>query len=121
MSKLTEKQIYDIIKPCGLGPRKAKGILELSKILVAEHKGRVPRTFEELEALPCIGHKSASVVMSQAFHIPAFPVDTHITRLAQRWKLSSSKNVVKIEADLKSLYPPEVWNKLHLQMVYYRA
>jgi endonuclease-3 len=119
MLKMTEQDIYTIIKPCGLGPRKAKNIIQLSKQLVDEHKGHVPSTFEELERLPGIGHKSASVVMAQAFGLPAFPVDTHIHRLAKRWQLSNGKNVIRTEKDLKKVFPKEKWNKIHLQMIYF--
>lgn len=111
--------IQKIIRPCGLSPRKSKAISELSKILMRQHAGEVPQDFAALEALPGVGHKTASVVMAQAFGVPAFPVDTHIHRLAQRWKLTDGKNVVKTEADLKKLFPPEKWNKLHLQIIFY--
>lgn len=113
------EKIQEIIRPCGLSPRKAKAISELSKILINEHAGEVPQDFAALEALPGVGHKTASVVMAQAFGVPAFPVDTHIHRLAQRWKLSDGKNVEKTEADLKKLFPAEKWNKLHLQIIFY--
>ncbi|MBY0530286.1 MAG: endonuclease III [Rhabdochlamydiaceae bacterium] len=119
MIQLTAGDIEKIIKPCGLGPTKAKAIWNLSKQLIEKHKGKVPNTFEELEALPGVGHKTASVVMSQAFHKPAFPVDTHIHRCAKRWKLSSGKNVVETEKDLKKLFPKEHWNRLHLQIIYF--
>lgn len=119
MVQLTAGDIEKIIKPCGLGPTKAKAIWNLSKQLIEKHKGKVPNTFEELEALPGVGHKTASVVMSQAFHKPAFPVDTHIHRCAKRWKLSSGKNVVETEKDLKKLFPKEHWNRLHLQIIYF--
>lgn len=111
--------IEDIIRPCGLAPRKAKAISELSKILVDKYQGKVPADWEALEALPGVGHKTASVVMSQAFGKPAFPVDTHIHRLAWRWSLSSGKNVEQTERDLKALFPEESWNKLHLQIIYF--
>ena len=111
--------IQSIIKPCGLAPRKARAIFELSKILLEQHGGQVPEDFSALEALPGVGHKTASVVMSQAFGHPAFPVDTHIHRLAQRWGLSSGKNVVQTELDLKRLFPKDTWNRLHLQIIFY--
>lgn len=119
MKELPVEQIRDIIRPCGLSPAKSKAIKELSRIITEEHGGVVPSTFEELEALPGVGHKTASVVMSQAFGVPAFPVDTHIHRLAYRWALSTGKNVVKTEADLKRLFPRESWNRLHLQMIFF--
>src|SRR6185503_16460864 len=119
MAKLPVAEIHDLIRTCGLAPAKAKAIAGLSRILVEEHGGQVPRTFEELEALPGVGHKTASVVMAQAFGIPAFPVDTHIHRLAQRWKLSSGRNVVQTEADLKKLFPQDHWNQLHLRIIFY--
>lgn len=112
-------EIQRVIRPCGLSPQKAKAISNLSRILVEKHGGQVPRTFEELEELPGVGHKTASVVMAQAFGVPAFPVDTHIHRLAQRWKLSEGKNVEQTEADLKRLFPKEHWNKLHLRIIFY--
>ncbi len=111
--------INAIVRPCGLAPRKALAISALSKILISEHSGKVPSSFEALEALPGVGHKTASVVMSQAFGHPAFPVDTHIHRLAQRWKLSNGKSVVQTEKDLKRLFPKKRWNALHLQIIYY--
>ncbi len=111
--------IREIIRPVGLSPQKAKAIHGLSRLLVERHGGEVPRTFEELEALPGVGHKTASVVMSQAFGVPAFPVDTHIHRLAQRWKLTAGRNVEQTEADLKKLFPPEQWNALHLRIIFY--
>jgi endonuclease III len=111
--------IQAIIRPCGLSPRKAKAISELSSILINKHGGEVPVDMEALEALPGVGHKTASVVMAQAFGVPAFPVDTHIHRLAQRWKLTSGKNVVETERDLKRLFPESSWNKLHLQIIFY--
>jgi endonuclease-3 len=119
MLKLTIPEIQKIIKTVGLAPTKAKNIWNLSRILVEQHCGKLPRTFEELEALPGVGHKTASVVMAQAFDTPAFPVDTHIHRLAERWGLSSGRNVVQTEKDLKALYPPEEWGLRHLQFIYY--
>lgn len=119
MILLDPKEIEDIIRPCGLSPRKSKAIHELSQILIDNHKGLVPQSFEELEALPGVGHKTASVVMAQAFGVPAFPVDTHIHRLAYRWTLSTGKNVIKTEKDLKNLFPEELWNKLHLQIIFF--
>ena len=119
MSKIPKKTIYNIIRPCGLAPQKSKAIFELSRILVKKFKGKVPESFEELEKLPGVGHKTASVVMSQGFGHPAFPVDTHIHRLAQRWGLTNGKNVVQTEKDLKNLFPKKNWNKLHLQIIYY--
>lgn len=112
-------EIERIIRPCGLAPQKAKAISGLSKIIVKEHGGRVPRTFEELEALPGVGHKTASVVMAQAWGVPAFPVDTHIHRLAFRWGLSDGRNVVQTERDLKKVFPEAHWNALHLRIIYY--
>lgn len=119
MVKLSVEQIRDIIRPCGLSPMKSKGIAGLSRILIEQHGGEVPADMAALEALPGVGHKTASVVMSQAFGVPAFPVDTHIHRLAQRWGLSSGKNVVQTERDLKRLFPENQWNDLHLQIIYY--
>ncbi|MBN2087660.1 endonuclease III [Candidatus Peregrinibacteria bacterium] len=119
MSKLSVKQIRDIIKPVGLSPTKSKNIKALSQILVKRFGGFVPDNFEDLESLPGVGHKTASVVMSQAFGHSAFPIDTHIHRLAKRWGLSSGKNVVQTEKDLKRLFPKERWNKLHLQMIFF--
>ena len=119
MSKLSENQIYRIIKPCGLGPKKSKAIKELSSILIKEFNGKVPDNFKDLEALPGVGHKTASVVMSQGFGVPAFAVDTHIHRLAQRWGLTNGKNVKKTEEDLKKLFKPSLWNKLHLQIIFW--
>ena len=119
MMKESVETVEDIIRPCGLAPRKSKAIVELSKILVEKYNGQVPQTFEELEALPGVGHKTASVVMSQAFGYPAFPVDTHIHRLAYRWCLSTGKNVEKTEKDLKRLFPSSIWNKLHLQIIFF--
>lgn len=111
--------IYEVVRPCGLAPMKSKAIKELSRIICEIHAGQVPQTFEELEALPGVGHKTASVVMAQAFGVPAFPVDTHIHRLAKRWHLSSGKSVTQTEADLKKLFPKEEWNKLHLRIIFY--
>lgn len=119
MIKLEVSEIEDIIRPCGLSPRKSKAIFNLSKILLAEHDRQVPQSFEALEALPGVGHKTASVVMSQAFGVAAFPVDTHIHRLAYRWGLSTGENVVQTEKDLKRLFPKEKWNKLHLQIIFF--
>ncbi|MFL2816027.1 MAG: endonuclease III [Alphaproteobacteria bacterium] len=119
MRKLSEKEIYGIIRPCGLGPQKSKAIKKLSNILVRDHKGRVPSDLIELEKLPGVGHKTASVVVSQAFNKPAFPVDTHIHRLAQRWGLTNGKNVKQTEKDLKRLFPKEGWQKLHLQIIFW--
>ncbi|MFM7155452.1 MAG: endonuclease III [Bacteroidota bacterium] len=119
MAKVPVEEIQAIIRPCGLSPAKSKAISGLSQILVEKYQGNVPQTFEELEALPGVGHKTASVVMSQAFGFPAFPVDTHIHRLAQRWGLTSGKNVEQTERDLKALFPEESWNKLHLQIIFY--
>ena len=112
-------EIREIIKPCGLSPKKSRAISELSKILCEEYEGKVPESFDALEALPGVGHKTASVVMSQGFNHPAFPVDTHIHRLAQRWRLSKGKNVTQTEKDLKKGFPIEDWNKLHLQIIFY--
>lgn len=119
MVKLTVEEIQDIIRPVGLSPMKAKGIHGLSHILIDKHSGKVPDNFTDLETLPAVGHKTASVVMSQAFGVPAFPVDTHIHRLMYRWGLTNGKNVVQTEADAKKLFPKELWNKLHLQIIYY--
>ncbi|HYU15481.1 MAG TPA: endonuclease III [Candidatus Acidoferrum sp.] len=119
MASLRPRDIERIIRPCGLAPAKSKNIHRLSEILVERHGGEVPRTFEELEALPGVGHKTASVVMAQAFGVPAFPVDTHIHRLAGRWGLSRARSVAEVERDLKALYPPERWNDLHLQIIYF--
>jgi len=119
MIKLSVEEIGEIIKPCGLSPAKSKAIWGLSDILINQHEGQVPESFEALEALPGVGHKTASVVMSQAFGHPAFPVDTHIHRLAQRWKLTNGKNVEQTEKDLKRLFPKETWNKLHLQIIFF--
>ncbi|MBP8029829.1 MAG: endonuclease III [Pseudomonadales bacterium] len=119
MAKVPAETIEVAIKSCGLSPQKSRAIHQLSNILVREHSGIVPDNFTDLEKLPGVGHKTASVVMSQAFGVPAFPVDTHIHRLAQRWKLTSGKNVAQTEADLKKLFPRETWNALHLQIIYY--
>jgi len=119
MSKLDVSTIEDIIRPCGLSPRKSRAINELSKILLEKHNGQVPETFEDLEALPGVGHKTASVVMSQAFGHAAFPVDTHIHRLAHRWGLTTGKSVEQTEKDLKKLFPESLWNRLHLQIIFY--
>lgn len=119
MCELGEQNIYQLIRPLGLSKQKAKHIAALSKLLTERHGGRVPRTFAELETLPGVGHKTASVVMAQAFGEPAFPVDTHIHRLAQRWGLTRGKNVAQTEADLKQLFPESCWNSLHLQIIYY--
>ena len=119
MSKISINQIYTIIRPCGLAPKKSKAIFNLSKILIDNFKGKVPESFEELEKLPGVGHKTASVVMSQGFGHPAFPVDTHIHRLAQRWGLTKGKNVVETEKDLKKIFPKYDWNKLHLQIIFW--
>jgi endonuclease-3 len=119
MRKLSVDQIREIIRPCGLSPQKAKAIHRLSEMLMERYDGKVPQSFDELEALPGVGHKTASVVMAQAFGVPAFPVDTHIHRLAARWGLSSGKNVEQTERDLKRLFPRESWNKLHLQIIYF--
>jgi endonuclease III len=119
MRHIPVEKIREIIRPCGLSPTKAAAISKLSEILVEEHHGIVPQSFEELEKLPGVGHKTASVVMAQAFGVPAFPVDTHIHRLAKRWKLTSGKNVVHTERDLKKVFPKDSWNKLHLQIIFY--
>ncbi|HMO14806.1 MAG TPA: endonuclease III [Pirellulaceae bacterium] len=119
MARLPVSRIQSAIRSCGLAPQKAQAIHKLSQELVNDHAGRVPCSFEALEKLPGVGHKTASVVMAQAFGIPAFPVDTHIHRLAQRWQLTSGKNVKQTEADLKRLFPQEIWNRLHLQIIYY--
>ncbi|TDG12388.1 endonuclease III [Seongchinamella unica] len=119
MAALSVEQIREIIRPCGLSPQKSKAIKRLSEILLEEHGGVVPADMEALERLPGVGHKTASVVMAQAFGVPAFPVDTHIHRLAQRWGLSSGKSVVQTERDLKRLFPVESWNRLHLQIIFY--
>jgi len=119
MIRLSVEEIRDIIRPCGLSPRKSQAIYDLSHLIIDKHNGEVPQTFEELEALPGVGHKTASVVMSQAFGVPAFPVDTHIHRLLTRWGLTSGKNVEETERDAKKLFPRELWNKLHLQIIFY--
>ena len=119
MAKVPVEKIREIIKPCGLSPRKSKAISELSQILLDKHAGEVPVSFDALEALPGVGHKTASVVMAQAFGVPAFPVDTHIHRLAQRWGLTSGKNVKQTELDLKRVFPEEAWNQLHLRIIFY--
>ncbi len=119
MVKLSIEEIREIIKPVGLSPMKSKGIYGLSKILIEKYKGVVPASFEALESFPAVGHKTASVVMSQAFNIPAFPVDTHIHRLMYRWGLTNGKNVVQTEKDAKRLFPEELWNSLHLQIIWY--
>lgn len=119
MTRLRVRQIERIIRPCGLAPSKARNIHRMSRMLVERHCGQVPRTFEELEELPGVGHKSASVVMAQAFGVPAFPVDTHVHRLAARWGLSSGRNVRETERDLKKLFPKERWHAVHLQIIYF--
>jgi len=119
MIKIPIEKIKEVIRPCGLSPTKSKGIYGLSKILIDQYNGQVPQSFEALEALPSVGHKTASVVMSQAFGIPAFPVDTHIHRLMYRWNLSNGRNVIQTEKDAKRLFPKELWNKLHLQIIWY--
>ena len=119
MVRLSVDEIQEIIRPCGLSPMKSKGIAGLSRILLEQHGGEVPADMEALEALPAVGHKTASVVMSQAFGVPAFPVDTHIHRLAQRWGLTSGKSVVQTERDLKRVFPQSLWNELHLQIIFY--
>ena len=119
MIKLSKEDIYLIIRPCGLAPKKSSAIYELSKTLIEKHNSQVPENFEDLEKLPGVGHKTASVVMSQGFGHPAFPVDTHIHRLAQRWGLSRGKNVQQTEKDLKKVFPKDKWNRLHLQIIFY--
>jgi endonuclease-3 len=119
MIKLTVEEIREIIKPCGLSPRKSQAIFDLSHILINEHNGDVPAQFNHLEALPGVGHKTASVVMAQAYGVPAFPVDTHIHRLLTRWGITSGKNVEETERDAKKLFPRDLWNKLHLQIIFY--
>jgi endonuclease III len=119
MIKMSVEEIKEIIRPCGLSPMKSKGIHGLSHILIEKHGGEVPKSFEYLEELPAVGHKTASVVMSQAFGVPAFPVDTHIHRLMYRWNLSNGKNVIQTEKDAKRIFPEETWNDLHLQMIWY--
>ena len=119
MIKLSKEDIYLIIRPCGLAPKKSSAIYELSKTLIEKHNSQVPENFKDLEKLPGVGHKTASVVMSQGFGHPAFPVDTHIHRLAQRWGLSKGKNVQQTEKDLKKIFPRDKWNRLHLQIIFY--
>jgi endonuclease-3 len=119
MIKMSVEEIKAIIRPCGLSPMKSKGIHGLSHILIDKHGGKVPQSFESLEELPAVGHKTASVVMSQAFGVPAFPVDTHIHRLMYRWNLTNGKNVVQTEKDAKRIFPKEIWNDLHLQIIWY--
>ena len=119
MVKLSVEEIKEIIRPCGLSPMKSKGIAGLSRILLSEHDGKVPADMKALEALPAVGHKTASVVMAQAFGVATFPVDTHIHRLAQRWGLTSGKNITQTERDLKRLFPESSWNDLHLQIIFY--
>jgi len=119
MVKLSVEEIRDIIRPVGLSPMKSKGIFELSKILMEKHNGKVPNDIKALESLPAVGHKTASVVMSQAFGVPSFPVDTHIHRLMYRWGFSTGKNVKTTEKDARRLFPKELWNKLHLQIIFY--
>ena len=119
MILLSVEEIREIIKPCGLSPRKSQAIFDLSHIILDKHQGEVPQSFEDLEAMPGVGHKTASVVMSQAFGVPAFPIDTHIHRLMTRWGLTSGKNVEVTEKDAKALFPRELWNKLHLQIIFY--
>lgn len=119
MVKHSVEEIKEIIRPCGLSPRKSKAIWDLSQILIDKHDGEVPASFEDLEELPGVGHKTASVVMAQSFGVPAFPVDTHIHRLAQNWKLTTGKSIDQTEKDLKRLFPEDKWNKLHLQIIFY--
>tara|TARA_B100000795_G_C22787770_1_gene435412 strand:+ start:477 stop:1115 length:639 start_codon:yes stop_codon:yes gene_type:complete len=119
MIKISVEEIKEIIKPCGLSPKKSKAIFNLSEILIEKHDGKVPISFELLEELPGVGHKTASVVMAQAFNIPAFPVDTHIHRLMYRWALTNGKNVEQTEKDAKRLFPKNIWNKLHLQIIFF--
>lgn len=119
MAGQSVEEVREIIRPCGLSPGKSKAIVELSRIITASHGGKVPNTFEDLEKLPGVGHKTASVVMSQAFGVPAFPVDTHIHRLAQRWRLTNGKSVEQTEKDLKRLFDQSLWNKLHLQIIFF--
>ncbi len=119
MTRVPVEKILEIIRPCGLSPKKSKAIAGLSEILVEQYDGEVPADFDALESLPGVGHKTASVVMAQAFDVPAFPVDTHIHRLAQRWGLTNGKNVKQTEADLKKIFPEESWNDLHLQIIFY--
>ncbi len=119
MAALKIEQVYQVIRQLGLAPQKSKAVVGLAKLIVEKHHGQVPRTFEELEELPGVGHKTASVVMAQAFGVPAFPVDTHIHRLAKRWKLSVGKSVEQVERDLKKVFPEKDWNKLHLRIIFY--
>ena len=119
MVKLSIEEIKEIIRPCGLSPMKSKGIFGLSQMIIEQHNGQVPQSFEALEAMPAVGHKTASVVMSQAFGVPAFPVDTHIHRLMYRWNLTNGKNVTQTEKDAKRIFPEEIWNDLHLQIIWY--
>ncbi len=119
MAALKVEQVYQVIRQLGLAPQKSKALVGLAKLIVEKHHGQVPRTFEELEELPGVGHKTASVVMAQAFGVPAFPVDTHIHRLAKRWKLSVGKSVEQVERDLKKVFPEKDWNKLHLRIIFY--
>ena len=119
MIKMSVEEIKAIIRPCGLSPMKSKGIYGLSKILIEKHNGEVPKSFDDLEELPAVGHKTASVVMSQAFRVPAFPVDTHIHRLMYRWNLTNGKSVTQTEKDAKRLFPKDTWNDLHLQIIWY--
>ena len=119
MQNVPVEEIYSIIRPCGLAPKKSKAISELSTILVEKYNGEIPKEIDLLEELPGVGHKTASVLLSQGFGIPAFPVDTHIHRLAQRWGLTCGKSVVKTEEDLKKIFPRDAWNKLHLQIIFY--
>jgi endonuclease-3 len=119
MAAMTEARVLTLIRQLGLAPQKSKALVGLGKMLMAKHAGQVPQTFEELEELPGVGHKTASVVMAQAFGVPAFPVDTHIHRLAKRWKLSPGKSVEQVEKDLKRLFPEDSWNKLHLRIIFY--
>ena len=119
MQKVPVEMIYNIIRPCGLAPKKSRAISELSNILVEKYNGKIPKEIDLLEELPGVGHKTASVLLSQGFGIPAFPVDTHIHRLAQRWGLTNGKSVVKTEEDLKKIFPKDAWNKLHLQIIFY--
>jgi endonuclease-3 len=119
MVKLSVEEIQEIIRPCGLSPMKSKGVFGLSQMIIEQHNGQVPQSFEALEAMPAVGHKTASVVMSQAFGVPAFPVDTHIHRLLYRWNLTNGKSVVQTEKDAKRIFPEETWNNLHLQIIWY--
>lgn len=119
LASAAQEDILAIVKPCGLGPQKARAIKELSRLIITEHGGEVPKTLEALETLPGVGHKTAQVVMAQAYEVPSFPVDTHIHRLAQRWKLTDGKSVTQTERDLKRIFPEATWNHLHLQIIYY--